>query len=152
MSGLARLLAGHTEPGLYHWAAATGVEHARHAAEHAGWRFVALDTWQVEDKDGFLKACGEAFGLTDGTTDGTLTHVDQLADALSEVRAGDGVGVVVLWDGWSPLARAQPQVFDAVLSVLADRADDERSGAFAVLLRGPGPVGHDLPELDPHAH
>jgi RNAse (barnase) inhibitor barstar len=148
MSGLARLLAAHTEPGVYRWSAATEVGDVRRAAEHAGWRFVALDTWTVEDKDSFLDACAAAFEFPD-----TVGHnFDALADALNDVQGTEGAGVVVLWDGWAPLARADRRGFDVAVSVFADRVDVERSGPFAVLLRGPGPTDTDLPELDPHQH
>ena len=56
MSGLARLLAGHTPPGVYHWTSAADVATVQHAAERAGWRFVLLDTWKVEDKSGARSA------------------------------------------------------------------------------------------------
>jgi Barstar (barnase inhibitor) len=137
MSGLARLLAGHTPPGVYHWSSAADPDVVAHAAERTGWRFVPLDTWQVEDKDGFLD---DWFGH----------NFDALDDALSDVRADDGAGVLVLWDGWAPLARSHRRVFDVALSVFADRVDFERGGAFAVLLHGPGPSDTDTPELDPH--
>ncbi len=147
MSGLARLLAGHTSPGVYHWETAEKAEVVQHAAEIAGWRFVALDTWQIEDKEGFLASCAAAFDLPD-----PVLHFDALGDALVDVRGVDGEGVVVLWEGWAPIARADRQVFDVTLSVLSDRAELERAGSFAVLLKGPGPTDTDLPELDPHQY
>ena len=39
MSGLAGLLAGRKEPGLYLWHGAFSAEDVRHTVEHAGWRF-----------------------------------------------------------------------------------------------------------------
>ena len=63
---------------------------------------------------------------------------------------GDRVGVVVMWDGWGPLARADRRVFDVAVDVFSARVDDERAGPFSVLLRGPGPDDTDLVELDPH--
>lgn len=144
MSGLARLLAGHAEPGVYHWATASDAEVVKHAAEQAGWCFIGLDTWLVEDKGAFLRACVAAFAIDD-----LADHdFDGLADALNDVRAGDTAGVVVLWDGWAPFARADRQAFDVAVDVLDARVDTERAGPFAVLLKGPGPQT-DLPELDP---
>ena len=148
MSGLARLLAGHAEPGVYHWQSSASVGDIAHAVEHAGWRFATLDTWQVDGKGDFLAACVRAFDLPDSAGG----NFDALADALSDVRGGDEAGVVVLWDGWSPLAREKRRVFDVALSVFGSRVDQERGGAFAVLLRGPGPDLVELPELDPHHH
>ena len=147
MSGLARLLAGHTSPGVYHWETAEKADVVQHAAEIAGWRFVSLDTWQIEDKESFLASCAAAFDLPD-----PVLHFDALGDALVDVRGVDGEGVVVLWEGWAPIARADRQVFDVTLSVLSDRAELERAGSFAVLLKGPGPTDTDLPELDLHQH
>lgn len=148
MSGLARLLAGHTEPGVYHWTSAEKVDDIQRAVEHAGWRCVVLDTWKVEDKDEFLDACSAAFDFSPEVAH----NFDAMADALGDVRGQDGSGVVVLWDGWAPLARAGRRTFDVALGVFGDRVDNDRGGAFAVLLRGPGPTDTDLPELDPRQH
>ncbi len=54
--------------------------------------------------------------------------------------------MVLLWDGWSPLARHDEQAFRVALSVLGGRANADRGCTFAVLLRGEGPT-IDLPEL-----
>ena len=82
MSGLARLLAGHTSPGVYHWATGADSDLVQHAAERAGWRFICLDTWQIEDKAEFLQACKGAFGIED-----LAEHsFDGLADALNDVQ------------------------------------------------------------------
>lgn len=148
MSGLARLLAGHTPPGVYHWTSSASARDVAHAVEHAGWRFVSLDTWKDEDKAAFLETCRESFAFPAWVG----RNFDALADALSDVRAEDGAGVVVLWQGWAPLARADRRAFDVVIDVLADRVDFERAGPFAVLLQGPGPDDVELPELDPHSH
>jgi hypothetical protein len=147
MSGLAKLLAGRVEPGVYHWTSAAGVDDVRHAVERGHWRFVLLDTWGTDDKAGLMSACSDAFGLPDWFG----RNFDALGDALSDVRPDDGeVGVLVLWDGWAPLARAQRRVFDVTVDVFSARSDDGRPGPFAVLLRGPGPDDVDLAELDPH--
>lgn len=148
MSGLARLLAGHADPGVYHWSSAADATTVEHAAEHAGWRFVSLDTWKVEDKEGFLDQCMAAFDFADSVGH----NFDALSDALMDVRGPDGAGVLVLWDGWAPLARANRLVFDVALTVFGGRVDFERRGPFAVLLHGPGPDDTDLEELDPHQH
>ena len=94
MSGLARLLAGHTDPGVYHWTSAADARTVEHAAEHAGWRFVTLDTWQVEDKSAFLDVCEEAFAFPEWVGH----NFDALADALvrcarpGRCRRGRAVG------------------------------------------------------------
>lgn len=135
MSGLARVLAHRVPPGVYHWTSATGTADAEHAAEHAGWRFVLLDTWGVDDKAGFLASCHAAFDFPDWFG----RNFDALSDALSDIRSGDSEGVLVLWEGWGPLARADARVFDVAVDVFGSRVDFERAGPFVVLLHGPGP-------------
>ncbi len=146
MSGLAALLAGHNPPDLYHWHSAAHVADVEHAVEHAGWQFVHLDAWTIEDKESFLKSAAAAFGVADDLGE----SFDALSDCLAEVGATDGsadrAGVVVLWDGWSPLARQDEQAFRVALSVLGGRVHADRGAPFAVLLRGEGP-SLDLPEL-----
>jgi RNAse (barnase) inhibitor barstar len=147
MSGLAKLLAGRVEPGVYHWTSAASRDHVQHAVDHAHWRFVLLDTWSIDDKAGFMAACQAAFELPEWFG----ANFDALGDALSDVQPGDEqLGVVVVWDGWGPLARAERRVFDVAVDVFSARVDYERAGPFAVLLRGPGPEDTDLVELDPH--
>jgi RNAse (barnase) inhibitor barstar len=147
MSGLARLLAGRIEPGIYHWTSAAGIDDIRHAVDHAKWRFVLLDTWGSEDKAGFMEAAHEAFGFPEWFG----RNFDALGDALSDIEADDDQqGIVVVWDGWGPLARAERRVFDVAVDVFSTRVEYERAGPFSVLLRGPGPDDTDLVELDPH--
>jgi hypothetical protein len=142
MSGLAALLAGHNPPDLYQWHSAAHVPDVQHAVEHAGWQFVYLDGWTVEDKESLLKAAAHAFSFDD---DGA-TSFDSLADRLSDVDPRDAQGVVLLWDGWSPLCRHDEQAFRVALSVLGGRAHADKGCRFAALLRGEGPP-IDLPEL-----
>jgi len=142
MSGLAALLAGHNPPDLYSWHSAAHVPDIAHAVEHAGWRFVYVDGWTVEDSESFLKAAVSALEVEDARG----ASFDSLADCLGDVDAPGRQGVVLLWDGWSPLARHDEQAFHVALSVLGGRCHDERGCAFAVLLRGEGPP-LDLPEL-----
>ncbi|HSE70517.1 MAG TPA: barstar family protein [Nocardioidaceae bacterium] len=147
MSGLAALLAGHTRPDIYRWHNAAHVPDVEHAVDHAGWRFVYLDGWTVEDKATFLKSTAAAFDLPDDRGE----SFDALGDALADVDAGDRSGTVVLWDGWSPLARADEQAFRVALSVFGGRVNAERGDKFAVLLRGEGPE-IDVPELPDAPH
>ena len=143
MSGLAALLAGRKPVGLYHWHGAFDVPTVQHTVEHAGWRFAHLDGWTKQTKSEFLAGIGEALALP-GEYAGNF---DSLADCLLDVRAGDSAGVVLLWDGWAPFARADEQGFSVALSVLGSRVNDSKGGAFAVLLRGEGPDVR-LPSLD----
>ncbi len=142
MSGLAALLAGHTEPGLYLWHGGFEVADVRHTVEHAGWAFAHVDGWTHQGKGEFLTAVGETLHFP-----GHYGHnFDALADCLSDV--GEHVdGTVLLWDGWGTLARSEPKAFSVALSVLGGRVNAERGTPFAVLLRGDGP-DPGLPSLD----
>jgi hypothetical protein len=142
MSGLAALLAGHNPPDLYQWHSAAHLRDIEHAVEHAGWKFVHLDCWTVEEKESFLKAAVHAFAFDDHRG----ASFDALSDCLDDVDAAGRNGVVLLWDGWSPLARHDEQAFKVALSVLGGRANADRGCSFAVLLRGEGP-SIDVPEL-----
>lgn len=139
MSGLAGLLAGHHQPGVYQWHAAFGPEDVRHTVEHAGARFAYVDGWTHQDKREVLEALADALGFPD-----TFEHdLDALADHLNGI---DGAPVVLLWDGWGPLARSDRQAFDATADILAARTSDGGS-PMTVLLRGEGPeIG--IPSLD----
>ena len=146
MSGLAALLAGHTPPDLYQWHSAAHVPDVEHAVEQAGWQFVHLDAWTIEDKQSFLKAAAATFDVAVDPAVDLGENFDAFSDLLAEVDPGDRNGTIWLWDGWSPFARHDEQAFHVALSVLGGRANAERGAAFAVLLRGEGP--HlDLPEL-----
>ncbi|MGZ4428261.1 MAG: barstar family protein [Nocardioidaceae bacterium] len=142
MSGLAALLAGHNPPDLYQWHSAAHVQDIEHAVDHAGWKFVHLDGWTIEDTTSFLKATAVAFEFPPDFGQ----NFDALSDCLGDISAGDQQGVVLLWDGWSPFARHDEQAFRVALSVLGGRAHADRGCAFAAVLRGEGPA-LDLPEL-----
>jgi hypothetical protein len=141
MSGLAALLAGHNQPDLYQWHSAAHVPDIEHCVEHAGWKLAYLDGWTVEDRQTFLKATAAACELPDAAA----ASFDALASALPGVDAQGCAGVVVLWDGWSPLARHDQEAFSEALGVLRGRVHGDGC-KFAVLLRGEGP-SLDLPEL-----
>lgn len=147
MSGLAALLAGHTRPGLYRWHNAAHVDDVGHAVEHAHWRFAYLDGWTIEDQETFLKAAGAALALPDYDA----SSFDHLAERLNEVSAGDAHGIVLLWDGWSPLARHDEEAFQTALSVFRRRVQDGGRDKFAVILRGEGP-DLDVPEIPDAPH
>jgi RNAse (barnase) inhibitor barstar len=142
MSGLAALLAGHNPPDLYQWHSAAHVPDIAHAVDHAGWRFVHLDGWTIEDKESFLKSAVNVLELDDDRA----ASFDTLSDCLADVDCPGKNGVVLLWDGWSPLARHDEQAFNVALSVLGGRANADKGCRFAILLRGEGPT-LDLPEL-----
>ncbi|MCW2813929.1 MAG: hypothetical protein JWN84_1384 [Nocardioides sp.] len=131
MSGLAGLLAGHVAPGAYRWHAAYAVSDVRHTVELAGHRFAHLDGAGVEAVPDLHDALATALGFPDYYGN----NLDALHDCLRDVPDG----LVLLWDAWGALARAEPRVFGVVVDLLAER--------LSVLLRGPGPE-LDLPSLD----
>ena len=132
MSGLAAVLAGRVEPGVYRWHAAYDVADVRHTVERAGWRFAHLDGWSLATKAELLDALGAALNFPDHYG----RNLDALADCLTDLEAG----TVLLWDGWSPLARDDQRTFAVVVELL-------RAAALAVLLRGDGPEV-EIPSLD----
>ena len=91
-----------------------------------------------------MSAVGEALGFPDYYGQ----NFDALADCLADVVAGDSEGWVLLWDGWSPLAREDHRAFSVALSVLGGRVNADKGGRFAVLLRGDGPDVPGVPSLD----
>ena len=144
MSGLAALVAGHKEPGIYRWHGAFEVDDVRRTVEHAGWRFAHVDGWHEGTKADFLRDVGEALDFPEHYGQ----NFDALADCLADVTAGDSEGWVLLWDGWGPLARADGRAFSVALSVLGGRVNADKGGRFAVLLRGDGPDVDGVPSLD----
>jgi RNAse (barnase) inhibitor barstar len=143
MSGLAALLAGHGEPAVRRWAGVSDPDDVRHTVEHAGWAFGYVDGWTTGgSRPEVLAAMGRAldFGAHYGR------NLDALADCLRDLPAERGT--LLLWDGWSVLARADERGFALVLRVLSERCADPVAGPFAVLLRGEGPELAGVPLLD----
>jgi hypothetical protein len=139
MSGLAALLAQHNRPSVYQWRSAAPVADVQHAVEHAGWCFRYLDGWTLEDRSTFLKSAGAALELAEADS------VEALSAGLQGIDCGDH-GLVLLWDGWSPLARADEDTFKEVLAAFRRRAHATSAGKLAVIMRGEGP-DLDVPEL-----
>jgi Barstar (barnase inhibitor) len=141
MSGLAALLAKHNPPNVYQWHSAAPVADVAHAVEKAGWAFRYLDGWTVEDRGSFLKAAANALDVPDSAGE----SLETLAAAFDALDVGEH-GLVLLWDGWSPLARHDRETFDRVLNALRRRCESPSHGGLAVILRGEGPE-LDLEEL-----
>ena len=139
MSGLAAVLAGRHEPGIYRWHGAFDVADVRHTVEHAGWRFGHLDGWRA----GQGGVPGRGRGCA-GFPDYYGQNFDALADCLHDSAPASGHRL--LWDGWGPLARADGGPSHVALERAGSRVDAERGVPFAVLLRGEGP---DLPTSPP---
>ncbi len=131
MSGLAGLLAGRLEPGVYTWHAAFTEEEVRRTVEHAGARFGYIDGWTHQSKTEFLAAVAQALAFPDWFGQ----NLDALADCLDDLEV---VPVVLLWDGWGPLARADRETFDLVMEIAAGRSRTV-TPPFSLLLRGAGP-------------
>ena len=79
MSGLAKILAHHHDPGVYRWHAAFPADEVAHAVEHAGWRFGYVDGWHHQTRHEFLTAVGEALEFPE--------HYGQNLDALNDSPA-----------------------------------------------------------------
>ena len=144
MSGLAAVLAGRVAPGIHLWSGAFDVADVRHTVEHAGWGFGYVDGWtRADTKPAFLAAVGETLGFPDWYGH----NFDALADCLHDIGAGTD-GVVLLWEGWATLARADEKAFSIALSVLGSRVHADRGVPFSVLLRGDGPAVPGIHRLD----
>ena len=139
MSGLAGLLAGHQEPGVYTWHAAFEVDDVRRTVVHAGADFGYVDGWEQQSRSEFLTAVGAALGFPDWYG----ANLDALEECLGDLAVNP---VVLLWDGWATLARAEPETFAAVLDIARERSLAVGT-PFSLLLRGAGPE-IDLPALD----
>lgn len=137
MSGLAAVLAGHRAPGVFRWESSADPAEVRHTVEHAGWAFGAVDGWTTPGKTDLLTAIGQSllFPSYYGA------NLDALADCLRDLASPS----VLLWDGWGVLARDDSSACAGVLDVLTERS--AVAPAFAVLLRGAGPVSDLTSEL-----
>ncbi|WP_436698313.1 barstar family protein [Nocardioides sp. BYT-33-1] len=130
MSGLAAVLAGRHAPGVHRWESGLDVADVRRAVEHAGWRFGYADTLALDASQPVLRVIGDAVGVADHFAGRSL-------DAFNDVLRDLAGPTVLLWEGWSGFARAEPARFELVVEVLAQRG--EADPAIEVLLRGPGP-------------
>ena len=113
MSGLAALLAGPQEPGIYRWHGAFDVP--RRAAHGRARRLALRARRRLARRDqGRVPARGRrGAGLPRATT---AQNFDALADCLGDVVAGDSEGWLLLWDGWGPLARDDQRASRSSLS------------------------------------
>ena len=127
--------------GVFRWADGDAAVGERHA-DDAGWKFVFVDTSGVEDREGFLAVCREAFDLP-----AAVVRWEQLDGCLRSLDLEDE-GLLVVWDGWASLADDDPDTFEMAVEVFQDACvswrDDEVPGS--VLLVGDGPET-DLPAV-----
>lgn len=133
MSSLSGILAGHRPPGVYRWSAAFSAQDVAASVRAAGWALAPLDGWAAESRDEVLAAIGVALDFPEYYG----ANLDALWDCLRDLPGP----TVLLWQGWSPFARADERSFAALVGVLADRAGE--AGDLTVLLQGDGP------DLDP---
>ena len=107
MSGLAALLAGHNPPDLYQWHSAAHVPDVSTPwSTPAGVRLPRrLDRRGQAVVPQGRRARRSTFDDDRGAS------FDTLSDCLADVDAPGRAGVVLLWDGWSPLARDDEQAF-----------------------------------------
>jgi len=138
MSGLAAVIGGHTPAGVYRWHAAFEPSEVRHTVEHAGWDFGHVDGWLGESEADFHAALAASLGFPDWYGGNLDALWDCLVTCVTEPT-------VLLWDGWGPLAHAEPDRFPRLLRVLRDRTVE--APPFTVLLRGDGPE-IDVASLD----
>ncbi|MCB0907340.1 MAG: barstar family protein [Nocardioidaceae bacterium] len=144
MSGLAALLAGKKDAGIYTWHSGFGPADVKHTVEHANWTFAHVDGWHGDTKREFMEDIAEALGFPDHFG----KNFDALADCLRDVECGDCQGTLLLWDGWGPLARHEEEAFEKIIKVLEERVTAHKGGPFAVLLRGDGPDVPGVGSLD----
>jgi RNAse (barnase) inhibitor barstar len=84
---------------------------------------VLLDTGNVSDEDDFMAAVSAALGLP-----GWFGRSwDALADCLSEIPAN----TVLVWDGWTDMARVAPRATEVAIEVLVE------SGLTVLLVNAP---------------
>ncbi|TQL69249.1 RNAse (barnase) inhibitor barstar [Nocardioides albertanoniae] len=139
MSGLAGLLAGRIEPGVYRWHAESAAADLTESVAVAGWSLAQIRE-VAETKADVLGAIGTALGFP--------SHFGRNLDALWDSLRDLSAPTVLLWETWGAAAYADRAGFDKILGVLRDRAAEisEDRPAFTVLLRGDGPET-DLAEL-----
>jgi RNAse (barnase) inhibitor barstar len=131
VSGLVSLLTGDAPLGVHRWESAREVDEIRHTVELAEWRLAHFDGWVgAGERRAVLRGIGDALAFGDHYG----VNYDALADCLSDVPGR----TLLLWDGWSVLARADERAFEVIVSILAERCEDDRA-PFSVLLRGEGP-------------
>lgn len=144
MSGLAALLVGRRDAGIYRWDSRLPAVDVERAVAHAGWRAFVLDARAVTDVAGLHSAIAAACGFPAGY-DRTWAG---LADNLVDLSWAPGRGRLLLYEGWGMLARCDPDGWETAREVLARVCVHWRKleTPFAVLLRGPGPA-EGIPEL-----
>lgn len=139
MSGLAGLLAGKVDPGVYRWHTELAAADLADSVTGAGWSLAQVAV-VAETKDEVLGAIGAALRFP--------PHFGRNLDALWDSLRDLSAPTVLLWETWGCAAYADRADFDKIVRVLQERSAEisEDRPAFTVLLRGDGPET-DLPDL-----
>ncbi|HEY9395032.1 MAG TPA: barstar family protein [Nocardioides sp.] len=139
MSGLAGLLAGKVDPGVYRWHTELAAADLSESVTGAGWSLAQIAV-VAETKDEVLGAIGAALRFP--------AHFGRNLDALWDSLRDLSAPTVLLWETWGSAAYADRDGFDKIVRVLQERSAEisEDRPAFTVLLRGDGPET-DLPDL-----
>lgn len=109
---------GHREPGVHRWTAGRAeADRAIAAAERAGLRVFRLDGRGARDKASLLARCAVAFALPDWFGH----NWDALQDCLTDLSwAPASAGRLVVYEGWTDLAGADPAAHETLIDVFRD--------------------------------
>ncbi|MGI8333354.1 barstar family protein [Actinomadura scrupuli] len=150
LGGLAGVLAGKTEPGVYLWTVPGSTRRADvvEAAQGAGWRPFWLAGQTVTDKEEFLEMSAEGLEFPDWFGH----NWDALADCLTDLTwATSMAGYLIVYAGWQALAQEEPESFSTAIDILAEAVDlwRDTETPMTVLLPATGDedVAPDLPLL-----
>lgn len=126
--------------GLTHWHYTVSPADIEQAAETLGRRCIVLDGTDVEDREGFLELCAQAFALPEWFT----MSWEALEECLADFDAGEGL--IVVWSDWALFAESDPEEYATAVDVLTDTARrfGREGKPYAVLL-----LGDDLDDTDP---
>lgn len=125
--------------GVVHWPGPDSPADIEQAAEKLGRRCILLDGSDVEDRNGFLEMCAQAFALPEWFE----MSWDALEECLADIDAGDGL--IVVWSDWAGFAEADPVEYATAVDVLTDTARRFAAGGqpYAVLMLGDDPEDTD---------
>jgi RNAse (barnase) inhibitor barstar len=148
LGGLAGVLAGKTEPGVYLWEIPGTTRRADVVAEAQGlgWKPFWLAGQNVTDKDEFLELCAEGLEFPDWFGE----NWDALSDCLTDLTwATTMAGYVLVYAGWQAFAQESPDDFAVALSIFEEAVDlwRDTETPMVVLLPGTPDQAPDLPVL-----
>jgi RNAse (barnase) inhibitor barstar len=124
MSGLAGLLAGRVEPGVYRWHTELSAADLSESVTGAGWSLAQIAD-VAETKDEVLGAIGAALGFP--------AHFGRNLDALWDSLRDLSAPTVLLWETWGSAAYADRAGFEKIVA--------GRGGPRGGRAPGPPPAG-----------